>query len=260
MSHKLQGKVVVITGGAGLIGRSIVKAVVENGGTCILADMNESVAVAVLKELRDKHGDETAYYVKLDIASPDSVSGAIKHVTDKFGKIDALVNSAYPKNKNYGRLFESVSYRDFCENMDMHLGGYFLTSQQAALKMIGQGYGNIINIGSTYGFAAPRFEIYEGTQMTMPVEYAAIKGGVINLTRYMASYLAKYNIRVNCLSPGGVFDNQPESFVKKYSEFVLCGKRMARVEDLTGPLVFLLSDDSSYITGQNLVVDGGWTL
>jgi NAD(P)-dependent dehydrogenase (short-subunit alcohol dehydrogenase family) len=96
--------------------------------------------------------------------------------------------------------------------------------------------------------------------MTMPVEYAAIKGGIINLTRYLASYLGKYNIRVNTLSPGGVFDNQPESFVQKYSGRVLLGNRMADVDDLTGVLLFLISDASRYVTGQNIIVDGGWTL
>ncbi|PKM48962.1 MAG: short-chain dehydrogenase, partial [Firmicutes bacterium HGW-Firmicutes-7] len=95
---------------------------------------------------------------------------------------------------------------------------------------------------------------------TMPVEYAAIKGAIINLTKYLASYLGKYNIRVNCLSPGGVYDHQPESFVKKYSQKVLLGNRMASVDDLTGTLLFLLSDDSKYLTGQNIVVDGGWSL
>ncbi len=126
--------------------------------------------------------------------------------------------------------------------------------------MMKQLSGNIINIASIYGFAAPNFEIYEGTDMTVPVEYAAIKGAVINLTRYLASYLARYNIRVNCISPGGVFDKQEESFVRKYSEKVLLDKRMASPDDLVGILVFLLSDKSKYITGQNIVVDGGWSL
>jgi len=123
-----------------------------------------------------------------------------------------------------------------------------------------QKYGNIINIGSIYGFTAPKFEIYDETEMTTSVEYAAIKGAIINLTKYLASYLGKYNIRVNCISPGGVFDNQPKSFVKKYSQKVLLGERMANVDDLTGSLLFLLSDGLKYITGQNIIVDGGWSV
>jgi NAD(P)-dependent dehydrogenase (short-subunit alcohol dehydrogenase family) len=184
----------------------------------------------------------------------------INKILKNYGKIDGLVNNAYPKNKNYGRKFEDVTYEDFCENINLYVGGYFLITQQVSKVMIKQNYGNIINIGSIYGFTAPRFEIYEGTEMTTPVEYAAIKGAIINLTKYLASYLGKYNIRVNCISPGGVYDHQPETFVKKYSQKVLLEKRMANVDDLTGALLFLLSDSSKYITGQNIVVDGGWSL
>ncbi len=144
--------------------------------------------------------------------------------------------------------------------MDMHLGGCFLIIKEISKIMMKQNCGNIVNIASIYGFAAPRFKIYEGTNKTCPVEYAAIKGAIINLTKYLASYLGRYNIRVNAISPGGVFTNEPESFVKKYSEKVVLGKRMAKTDDLTEVLIFLLSEASKYITGQNIVVDGGWTL
>jgi NAD(P)-dependent dehydrogenase (short-subunit alcohol dehydrogenase family) len=123
-----------------------------------------------------------------------------------------------------------------------------------------QNRGNIINMASIYGFRAPRFDIYEGTEMTMPVEYAAIKGAVTNLTRYLSSYLGPYNIRVNCISPGGIFADQPEIFVEKYRSLVPLGRRMAYQSDLTGIVTFLLSDTSEYITGQNIVVDGGWSV
>ena len=126
--------------------------------------------------------------------------------------------------------------------------------------MIKQKHGTIINMASIYGFAAPRFEVYGDTKMTMPVEYAAIKGGIITLTKYLASYLGKYNIRVNAVSPGGVYDGQPENFVDAYSKKVVLGNRMANADDLTDVLIFLLSDGSKYITGQNMIVDGGWNL
>ena len=188
------------------------------------------------------------------------IQNLINTTLNKFEKIDALVNNAYPRNKNYGRKFEAVSFEDFCENVNMHLGGYFLITKEISKVMIKQNHGNIINIASIYGFSAPKFEIYDGTDMTMPVEYAAIKGAIINLTKYLASYLGEYNVRVNAISPGGVFNNQPENFVKRYSEKVVLGKRMANTDDLTGVLIFLLSDASKYITGQNIVVDGGWSL
>jgi NAD(P)-dependent dehydrogenase (short-subunit alcohol dehydrogenase family) len=139
------------------------------------------------------------------------------------------------------------------------MGGYFNITKWVAQEMIAQNSGNIINMASIYGFAAPRFEVYDGTSMTMPVEYAAIKGGIINLTKYLASYLGKYNIRVNAISPGGIEDCQPSSFIQKYSSNVFYGGRMARSDDITGVLLFLLSDQSKYITGQNIIVDGGWT-
>jgi NAD(P)-dependent dehydrogenase (short-subunit alcohol dehydrogenase family) len=121
-----------------------------------------------------------------------------------------------------------------------------------------QRYGNIVNIASIYGMLGPDFSIYEGTTMTMPAEYAAIKGAIISFTRYLATYLAPYNIRVNCLSPGGIFNEQPETFVKKYNKRTPMG-RMGNPEDIAGGVLFLLSDLSSYITGQNLVIDGGWS-
>jgi NAD(P)-dependent dehydrogenase (short-subunit alcohol dehydrogenase family) len=174
--------------------------------------------------------------------------------------IDALVNNAYPRNKNYGRKFEDVTYEDFCENVSLHLGGYFLVSQEISSVMVKQRRGVIVFIASIYGFMAPRFELYEDANFTSPVEYSAIKGGLLSLTKYLASYLGKHDIRVNAISPGGVYANQAESFVAQYAKRTVIGNRMAGTDDLAGALVFLLSDASKYITGQNLVVDGGWSI
>ena len=118
----------------------------------------------------------------------------------------------------------------------------------------------IVYISSIYGFMAPRFELYENANFTSPVEYSAIKGALLSLTKYLASYLGKHDIRVNAISPGGVYDNQPESFVRQYSNKTIVGNRMADTDDLNGALVFLLSDSSRYVTGQNIVVDGGWSI
>jgi NAD(P)-dependent dehydrogenase (short-subunit alcohol dehydrogenase family) len=249
--YNLKDKVIIVTGGSGLIGKGLVKAIAKSCGIVIVADIINNFKSPI---------DERIKFIKTDINSKDTIIKMIEKIVKKYSKIDGLINCAYPKNKNYGRKFEGVTYEDFCENVSIHIGGYFLITQQVSKVMIKQNYGNIINFGSIYGFVAPRFEIYEGTEMTSPVEYAAIKGAIINLTKYLGSYLGKYNIRVNCISPGGVYDHQPEIFVKKYSQKVLLGKRMANVDDLTGVLLFLLSDDSKYITGQNIVVDGGWSL
>ncbi len=255
----LKNKTIIITGGAGLIGSAFSKACAEYGANVVIVDIDER-GNELAKQIKKETGNNNIFFQKCDITNINNIQSLIETILNKFGKIDALVNNAYPRNKNYGRKFEDVTYEDFCENVNMHLGGYFLITQQVAKVMMKQNYGNIINMASIYGFSAPKFEIYEGTDMTMPVEYAAIKGAIINLTKYLASYLGGYNIRVNAISPGGVFNNQPESFVKKYSEKVVLEKRMANTDDIVGVLIFLLSDASKYITGQNIVVDGGWSL
>ena len=256
----LKNKTIVITGGAGLIGSAFSNISAEYGANVVIIDIDKKKANKLVKKIKENARNSKIMYLKCDITSLNDIKKSIDIILSNFGEIDALVNNAYPKNKNYGRKYENVTYEDFCENVNLHVGGYFLMTQQISKVMIKQNYGNIINIGSIYGFAAPRFEIYKGTKMTTSVEYAAIKGAIINLTKYLASYLGKYNIRVNCISPGGVFDNQPKSFVKKYSQKVLLEKRMANVDDLTSVLLFLLNDGSKYITGQNIIVDGGWSL
>ncbi len=183
----------------------------------------------------------------------------IKYLDNKYGRIDALVNNAYPRNKNYARHFFDVEHNDFVENLGLNLGGYFTTSQQFAKYFQKQGYGNIINISSVYGVIAPRFEIYEGTHMTTPVEYAAIKSGLIHLTKYMAKYFKGMNIKVNTLSPGGILDTQSKSFLDAYKQ-KCSNKGMLDKNDLKGTLIYLLSDMSKYLNGQNIIVDDGFSL
>lgn len=238
-------KVVVITGGEGLLGKEFVKTLSENNFIAVSADIAS----------KKSKGE----FVSMDITSEDSVQKAVQQVHKKYGRIDALVNNAYPRNKNYGRKFEDVTYKDFSENVVTHLGGYFLCSKLFSGYFKIQGHGNIISMSSIYGVSAPKFEIYDGTNMTMAVEYAAVKSAVIHLTKYMAKYFRGKNIRVNCISPGGIFNKEPEEFVKKYSAVSL-NNRMVPLSSVCGTLLFLLSDDSSAINGQNIIVDDGWTL
>ncbi len=255
----LQNKIVVITGGAGLIGKVFVKTVIENGGVAVIADINEELGNRVKTEISKKFSSDSVDFVRLDITSKNSLHNAIAYLDNKYQRIDALVNNAYPKNKNYGKHFFDVEYNDFVENIGLHLGGYFLASQQFAKYFQNQGFGNIVNISSIYGVIPPKFEIYKNTSMTTPVEYAAIKSALIHLTKYMAKYLKGYQIRVNALSPGGIFDNQEDSFVNAYNE--KCStKGMLSADDLSGALLFLLSDMSQYVNGQNIIVDDGFTL
>ena len=255
----LKDKVIVVTGGAGLIGQEFIKAVVEQHGIAVIADINEEIGCKVQNDLSTELNSGNIDFVKLDITSKDSLQKCISYLEIKYERIDALVNNAYPRNKNYARHFFDVEYSDFVENIGLNLGGYFTTSQQFAKYFQKQKYGNIINISSIYGVVAPKFGIYEGTSMTMPVEYAAIKSGLIHLTKYMAKYFKGMNIRVNTLSPGGILDAQPQAFLEKYKEQCL-NKGMLDKSDLKGTLVYLLSDLSKYVNGQNIIVDDGFSL
>lgn len=255
----LKEKVIVITGGAGLLGSEFIRTVIKNGGVGVIADLNEEIGIEVKTQIIKELGSGKVEFVKTDITNKESILSLISFIKGKYNKIDALVNNAYPRNKNFGRNFFEVEYVDFCENVNMHLGGYFLTTQQFAKYFVEQGYGNIINISSIYGVIAPRFEIYEGTKMTMPVEYAVIKSALIHFTKYLAKYLKGKNIRVNSMSPGGIFDNQPESFLKAYDSHS-SSKGMLDKKDILGTLIFLLSENSKFLNGQNIVVDDGFTL
>ncbi len=255
----LKNKVVVITGGAGLLGRAFVRTVAGHGGIAVIADLNAAAGNQFLQELKSENPEINADCYAVDITSKTSLESLITCLHEKYGRINAVVNNAYPRTKNYGRKFEDVSYDDFTQNVSMHLGGYFLTSQQFSLYFKKHGCGVIINMASVYGVVAPRFSVYEGTAMTMPVEYAAIKSAIIHLTKYMAQYFKGTNIRVNCISPGGILDGQPQQFLSRYGSMA-ASKGMLDPEDLQGTLLFLLSDWSKFINGQNIVVDDGWTL
>lgn len=254
----LADKVIVITGGAGFLGRQFCTSVAEQGGIAVVADINVEAASAVSNEIRSRF-PESVDAAFLDITSKDSINTLISGLKEKYGRIDAVVNNAYPRNRNYGRKLEDVTYEDFCENMDLHLGGYFLVAQQFGLFFRKEGRGNIVNMSSIYGAMSPRFEVYANTTMTMPVEYAAIKSAVIQLTRYFAQYFKGDGIRVNCLSPGGILDRQPEDFLQRYNAHCN-GTGMLKPKDVSGSLLYLLSDASLYVTGQNLIVDDGFSL
>jgi len=233
-------KVVVIIGALGRLGKSFSKHLKSQEWTAIGLDATDINA-------------------HCNINDPSSIAENIRYIHNKFKKIDAVINTAYPRNNNYGKKFFEVKLEDFNENVNLHLGGYFLVMQKFAEYFCEQGFGNIINISSIYGCISPKFNIYKGTEMTVPVEYAAIKAGIIHLTRYLAKYLKSKNIRVNCISPGGILDNQPETFLNNYKKECI-NKGMLDVEDLNTALDFLLSDESKFINGQNITIDDGFTL
>lgn len=241
----IKDKVIVVTGGNGLLGKKMVATLREQGAIVIAADIF----------FQEKNEND----IVMDITDEQSVSNVITAIVKKHHQIDGWVNNAYPRTQDWGAKFEQIPLESWRKNVDMHLNGYFLCCQKVLEQMKKQGSGSLINMSSIYGLVGPDFTVYEGTDMTMPGAYAAIKGGVNNLTRYLASYYGKYQIRVNTLSPGGIFDNQPESFVNNYNKKVPL-KRMGSPKDIVSAVYYLLTDEASYVTGHNLVVDGGWSV
>lgn len=254
----LTNNVIVVIGGAGRMGSSFVKEILDNNGTAVIADINKHALKKVSRGFK-KMSYKNFRVIELDTCSEVSVNVAIKKVHALYGRMDAVVNNSYPKNKNYGRDLWDVQYHDFCENISMHVGGYFLASKLASAYFIKQGWGNIVNISSIYGVVSPRFEIYNDTGMTMPVEYACVKSAIIHLTKYFSKYLKGKNIRVNSISPGGILNHQPKEFIKKYNQYGL-SKGMLEPTDVSGALLFLLSRQSQFINGQNIIIDDGWSL
>lgn len=250
----LQGKRVLVVGAAGLLGREIVKSVINEGGRVIAADINAES----LTSLRELSLLDSIEFTEIDITKKDSVVAAINYCVKKFGGIDAAVNSAYPRNRNYGRKVFDVTYEDFSENISLHLGGYFIFMQQCAeYALKNKTPFSLVNISSVYGVIAPKFDVYDETHMTMPVEYAAIKSGLLHLNKYFTSFMKGTDFRVNSVSPGGLLDGQDALFLERYKSYC-ASKGMLDVDDVLGAIIFLLSSMSAYIKGQNIIVDDGY--
>lgn len=248
----LKNKVAVVTGGAGLLGRPASIGLAQAGAKVYVADINKESGKKMEKE------NKNLKWIELDITDINSIKKCISRIIQDDKKIDIWVNCAYPRTSDWSEKFEDIKYESWKKNVDMHMNGYFLCCQQIAKQMKKQKHGSIINFSSIYGVVGPNFSIYDGTNKTMPAAYSAIKGGIITFTKYLATYYAKHGIRVNAICPGGIYDNQPNVFVKKYGEKTPIG-RMGKPEEVAGPVIFLASDAASYITGHVLVVDGGWT-
>ncbi|TDO77432.1 NAD(P)-dependent dehydrogenase (short-subunit alcohol dehydrogenase family) [Flavobacterium chryseum] len=245
MNNRLKNKIIIVTGGNGLLGKAIVERLISEGAFCINFEINHET-------------NDDLSGVHCDITDSDSIDNALEIVLLKYKKIDGLVNNAYPRTKDWGNKFEDIEFNSWKQNVDWQLNSYFYLTQKVAIQMASQKTGSIINMASIYGVVGADFSVYEGTTMTMPAAYSAIKGALVNFTRYVASYFGPQQVRVNTVSPGGIFDNQNETFINNYCKKVPM-RRLGTPEDIAPTVAFLLSDDSKYITGQNLIVDGGWT-
>ncbi len=265
----LTGRVAVVTGGVGLLGAEFCKTLAEAGAAVAVVDLNGAAAKKVAAGLvADGY---RAIAAPTDITKPESVNAMVEMVVREFGRLDILVNSAAldpkfdPDAAAKGiapGAFEDYPLEQWNAALNVNLTGMFLVTQACVKQMNAQGQkGSIINICSTYGLNGPDQRIYikDGKRVAFkPVYYTVTKGGVLGFTKYLAAYYASTEIRVNALTPGGVFNNHEEYFVKNYSAKTILG-RMARKDEMNGALLFLASDASSYMTGNNVVVDGGWT-
>lgn len=242
---KLNNKVIITTGGSGLIGKAII------------ADLKKHGAVAINVDVSNIH-DIKNHNLNYDITQEHDIVTMVNEVMEEYGRIDGLVNNAYPRTEDWGLKFEEIPIESWRQNVEMQMNSVFVVNQKVLEIMKEQKSGSIVNIASIYGVVGNDFTIYEGYGGTSPAAYSAIKGGIINFTRYLASYYGKYNIRVNCVSPGGIKDNQHPSFIERYEDKSPL-KRMGNPEEIAPAISFLLSQDASFITGHNLMVDGGWT-
>lgn len=241
----LTNKVILVTGGSGLIGQEIVKDIKKKGGTPINGDINVKT-----------DWDNGTFH--LDMCDDQSILDFIHTANYKYGHIDGLVNSGYPRTKDWGCFFEEIPIESWRKNIDWQLNSCFIICQEV-LKIMGkQKFGSIVNIASIYGVVGNDFTLYEEYGGTSPAAYSAIKGGIINFTRYLASYYGKFGVRINCVSPGGIIDKQNPSFIERY-EYKSPLKRMGKPAEIAPAVSFFLSEEASFITGHNLMVDGGWT-
>jgi len=241
----LKDKIIIVSGACGLIGQAIVLDILKKGGKTINIDLQIE-------------SDLTKGTLKADITNDASIKDSVTKIISEFGRIDGLVNNAYPHTEDWGTKFENIDPSSWRKNVDMQMNSYFVFCQTVLVYMKAQRSGSIVNIASIYGVVGNDFTLYEAYGGTSPAAYSAIKGGIINFSRYLASYYGRDGIRVNCVSPGGIKNNQHPSFIERYESKVPM-RRLGNPDDIAPAVSFLLSDEAKYITGHNLMVDGGWT-
>jgi len=248
-------KVILITGGVGRIGLSLTKKLLDNRYKVLLGDINENGLNKIKRRLNSKNLE----IFSGNLNSKKSIDNFISFGLKKFNKIHALIHCSYPKSKTWGSSFEKLTESSLKEDLYNQLGATIILSQRITNYFLTVKGGSLILFSSIHGIQAPKFDHYKNLSMTSPIEYSAIKSGIISITKYLAKYYKKKGIRINCISPGGIKDKQPRLFIKRYKNS--CNfKGLLEGDDLTGLVLFLLSDQSKYINGQNIVVDDGWSL
>lgn len=269
----LTGRAAIVTGGAGLLGAEFCKTLAEAGANVLIADLNGAAADGLAQEIDAQYAETRALSVEVDVTNPASVQRMVEAAVEAFGRVDIMVNSAAldPKfdpdheggqSRPTSGAFEDFPLEAWNQALNVNLTGAFLCCQAVTAPMLAQGSGTIINLSSIYGLSAPDQRMYQRPGQPpryKPVYYTVTKEGILGLTHYLAAYYAGKYIRVNAISPGGVFNGHDEEFVKAYSARAVMG-RMAEKDEMNGALLYLASDASRYVTGANIVVDGGWTV
>ncbi len=258
---RLDGKVAIITGAGGLLGEQHAEALSDQGADVVLVDVKPQKCEERANAIRSK-SKVRALALKGDVTQRSSWESILDRVLSEFGQVDVLVNNAaftnQSKSKSYDRGFTEFPLEDWHQILEVNLTGTFLGCQVIGAQMVKQRSGSIVNLASLYGVVSPHHRIYPGTGIHQPVAYSVSKSGVIALTRYLATLWAEQGVRVNCITPGGVYNGHAEAFTGRYNALSPAG-RMARPDEMRGALVYLASAASSYCAGHNLVVDGGWT-
>jgi NAD(P)-dependent dehydrogenase (short-subunit alcohol dehydrogenase family) len=258
---RLDGKVAIITGAAGLLGEQHAIALSDFGANLVLTDVRQQPCVELARRIESKNHAK-AIGLRCDITQKSSWEEILSEALRRFGHVDILLNNAAftteSRSANYGAPFPDFPLEDWNQILGVNLTGTFLGCQMIGRQMLQQGSGSIINVASLYGVVSPNHRMYPGTGVHQPVAYSVSKSGVIALTRYLATLWADQGVRVNCVTPGGVYNQHPEVFAERYATLSPMG-RMASKEEMRGAIVYLASPASAYCTGHNLVVDGGWT-
>ncbi|MEO8445887.1 MAG: SDR family oxidoreductase [bacterium] len=253
----LKGKVIILTGGMGLIGRAFTEACAQFGANVVIADIEKMNSEDHAKQM-SKRFEREMLGVSIDVARREDVQRLKDLAVEKFGRIDGLVNCHQNKTAKFFAKFEEYTDEDWDAVVETNLKGTYLTCQIIGGYMAEAGKGSIVNMPSTYSVVAPNQNLYKGTSIGCPAAYSASKGGVMALSQYLSTYWAEKGVRVNQITPHGVWNNHEEQFEKNFSNFSPL-RRMSYNHEVAGAVVFLLSDASSYVTGDNIRVDGGWT-
>ena len=246
-------KTIIVTGGFGTVGFALTESLLEKGHKVIAVDTK-------IKRIKNFNFNNSNFFVlRANINKENEIKKLISLCVKKFKKVDALVHCAYPKTKDWGAKLEKLKQKSLNENLINQLGSTIIISKNIINLFLKQNHGNLILLSSIMGINNPKFETYKGTKMSSPIEYSAIKSGIISITKYLAKYYSKKKLKINCVSPGGIKDKLPKTFVKNYKK--QCNlKGLLDPKDVVNAINFLLSEKSNFISGQNIVVDDGYSL